>query len=72
MTQCMDGQQALSLIRRRNVLPDIVLLDVTMPGQSGFEVCSKLREWYTPSQLPVIMVSAKNREKEVVMGLKVN
>ena len=37
---------------------------------SRYEVCTKLRQKYKPSALPVIMVSAKNREKEIVAGLK--
>ncbi|GLC37952.1 hypothetical protein PLESTF_000607000 [Pleodorina starrii] len=41
------------------VLPDCVLLDVMMPGMSGFEVCRKLREHFTSAQLPIIIVSAK-------------
>ncbi len=41
------------------VLPDCVLLDLMMPGMSGFDVCKRLRARFTNAQLPVIMVSAK-------------
>ncbi|EFJ44978.1 hypothetical protein VOLCADRAFT_106206 [Volvox carteri f. nagariensis] len=41
------------------VLPDCVLLDVMMPGMSGFEVCRKMREHFSSAQLPIIIVSAK-------------
>ncbi|GIL91083.1 hypothetical protein Vretifemale_18757 [Volvox reticuliferus] len=41
------------------VLPDCVLLDVMMPGMSGFEVCRKLRQHFSSAQLPIIIVSAK-------------
>lgn len=41
------------------VLPDCVLLDLMMPGMSGFDVCKRLRQRFTNAQLPVIMVSAK-------------
>eukprot|EP00750_Incisomonas_marina_P015150 INCI18098.1.p1 GENE.INCI18098.1~~INCI18098.1.p1 ORF type:complete len:1351 (+),score=240.12 INCI18098.1:202-4053(+) len=70
VTACMDGFSALQLVEQREYLPDLILLDVMMPGTSGYEVCTKLRQKYKPSALPVIMVSAKNREKEIVAGLK--
>ncbi|GLI60629.1 hypothetical protein VaNZ11_002826 [Volvox africanus] len=41
------------------ILPDCVLLDVMMPGMSGFEVCRKLRQHFNSAQLPIIIVSAK-------------
>ena len=70
VTACMDGQSALDLLAGRDYLPDIILLDVMMPGMSGYEVCAQLRDLYKTSALPVIMVSAKNREKEIVRGLE--
>ncbi|KAG2496110.1 hypothetical protein HYH03_005713 [Edaphochlamys debaryana] len=41
------------------VLPDLILLDVMMPGMSGFEVCRRVRQVLSNAQLPVIIVSAK-------------
>jgi len=49
----MDGIEALSIMERE--LPDLVILDITMPNMDGIEVCSQLREW---SQVPIIMLSA--------------
>ena len=40
-----------------------------MPRMSGYEVCRKIRETYLPSELPVIMVTAKSEESDVVLGL---
>jgi len=46
--------------------PDLVLLDVMMPGLNGFEACSRIREF---SNVPIIMVTAKGEERDRVTGL---
>lgn len=50
------------------VHPDLVLLDIMLPGVSGIEVCRRIR---THSRVPIIMVSAKTSELDVVVGLEV-
>ena len=50
----VDGAEALEIIERE--LPDLLILDIMMPGIDGFEVCRRLREW---SQIPIIMLSAR-------------
>ena len=67
VVQAMDGFEALDYMKG-NACPDIVLLDVMMPGLSGYEVLDKLREEYTPD-LPVIMISAKASLADRVEGL---
>ncbi|GFH13551.1 uncharacterized protein HaLaN_09455, partial [Haematococcus lacustris] len=67
--QAMDGQEALDILAADSVLPDVILLDVMMPGMSGYEVCRKLRELYPLSCIPVIMISAKSKEEHIVEGL---
>ena len=47
---------------------DIVLLDVMMPKLSGFDVCQRIRERYSPAELPVILLTAKNRVSDLVTG----
>ncbi len=49
-----DGPSALKAMEER--LPDLVILDIMMPGMDGNEVCQRIREW---SQVPIIMLSAK-------------
>ena len=66
--QAMDGQEALDLIEAGPAF-DLVLLDVMMPHMSGYEVCRIIRETYQPNQLPVIMVTAKSRDEDLVTGL---
>jgi diguanylate cyclase (GGDEF)-like protein/PAS domain S-box-containing protein len=63
-----DGPQALASIRSR--VPDMVLLDIRMPGMSGMEVLQAIREIYRPTELPVIMVTAENQSGSVVEALQ--
>ncbi|MEM7180553.1 MAG: response regulator [Spirochaetota bacterium] len=65
--QAYNGREALEIIEAANK-PDIVLLDVMMPKMSGYEVCEKIREKYPSSNLPVIMLTAKDRVVDVVKG----
>lgn len=64
----MDGAAALSLIEAGHAF-DLVLLDVMMPRMSGYEVCERIRRSRLPTQLPVIMVTAKNQVADLVAGL---
>lgn len=59
------GREALD--RVRDNLPDIVLLDIMMPGMDGFEVLRRLRQFST---VPVIMLTAKNEEDDRIRGLE--
>jgi len=61
-----DGEQALQLFDQTQ--PDLVLLDVMLPGMSGLDVCRTLRK---RSTVPVIMVSARSEEIDAVIGLEV-
>lgn len=60
-----DGAAALARIGAQPA-PDLMVLDVMMPGLSGFEVLKRLREQH---QLPVIMLTARGEESERIMGL---
>lgn len=60
-----DGAAALRRLERDR--PDIVLLDVTMPGASGFEVLQRLR---TESQVPVLMLTARDDHVDRILGLE--
>jgi two-component system response regulator BaeR len=60
-----DGREALSAIRR--LKPELVLLDLMLPGRDGLEVCRELR---TFSEVPVIMVTARVEEIDRLIGLE--
>ncbi len=61
------GSEALEKIRA-GYRPDIVLLDIMMPGLSGFDTCQKLRENFSTGELPVIMLTAKSQVSDLVEG----
>lgn len=68
VTVAASGREALALIEGGEVF-DLVLLDVMMPGMTGFEVCRGLRHRYNAAELPVIMLTAKNRLSDLTEGL---
>jgi two-component system KDP operon response regulator KdpE len=62
----MDGSEALEVFERE--LPDLVILDISMPKMSGLEVCSQIRKW---SQTPIIMLSARHDPDEKAKCLNI-
>ena len=62
-----DGEEALAVLNA-GVPCDLVLLDVMMPKLSEFDVCQRIREHYSPAELPVILLTAKNRVSDLVSG----
>jgi diguanylate cyclase (GGDEF)-like protein len=64
-----SGEQALAICRSRP--PDLVLLDVVMPGMDGFEVCRQLKADDTTKDIPVIFVTGHNEEEAETLGLDV-
>lgn len=68
VVRAMSGEQALRLIAERP--PDLVLLDVIMPGLSGYDVCRFLRANAATEMLPVVMVTALDPAQERVKGLE--
>jgi DNA-binding response OmpR family regulator len=63
-----DGEAALELVRRRR--PDVILLDVMLPRRNGYEVCRAVKADPELAAIPVIMVSAKGQEVEILKGLE--
>jgi len=63
--EASDGEQALSLFETEK--PDIILLDVMMPGLDGFDVCRQIRK---KTEVPIIMLSAKAEELDRILGLE--
>ena len=60
-----DGRQGLELFERER--PDLVLLDLMLPGMPGTEVCKQIR---TSSAVPIIMLTARDSELDTVVGLE--
>ena len=62
------GDQALAYVRNHPV--DVVILDLMLPGMSGFEVCQALRSERATADLPIIMLTARAEEGDRVKGLE--
>jgi len=63
-----DGKQALELIARAQ--PDLIVLDLMLPGMDGLEVCRRLRASQSTRTIPVIMLTARAEEVDRVLGLE--
>lgn len=64
-TFCYDGARALATFRSEN--PDLVLLDIMLPGMNGVEICQLIR---AESNVPIIMLTAKSDTTDVVTSLE--
>lgn len=64
----VDGLNGLRAIEREK--PDLVILDIMLPGQSGLDVCRKMKSHPDLRTIPVIMISAKSEELDVILGLE--
>jgi class 3 adenylate cyclase len=63
-----DGDEALLKIAEAN--PDLILLDVMMPGKDGFEVCRRLKKWEQTRNIPVMMLTALQEVADKVRGIE--
>jgi PleD family two-component response regulator len=63
-----DGRKALAMLA--SVLPDLVLLDVMMPGLDGFEVCRRIKASAETSRIPVILLTARTSAEDVLTGFQ--
>ncbi|MGK7943966.1 MAG: response regulator transcription factor [Microcystaceae cyanobacterium] len=79
ITQCLQlagietsiaqsGEEALEKIS--NSLPDLIVLDVVLPGRSGFEICRELKNDVKTSQIPIVLCSTKDTEMDKFWGKK--
>lgn len=66
VVEAADGFQALE--QARSAKPDVILLDVLMPGMSGWEVLSALRADEATADIPVVMLTALNSEDDQIRG----
>jgi len=65
ITQASNGLEALNLIQS-GFKPDLILLDVMMPQMTGYEVCREVRKKYSPLEMPILMLTAKNQTSDLV------
>jgi two-component system, OmpR family, alkaline phosphatase synthesis response regulator PhoP len=63
-----DGEQALKLLQRET--PNLVILDLMLPGLSGMELCKLLKQRSETAKLPILMLTAKAGEADRIVGLE--
>jgi len=61
-----DGQEAVDLMRRTSNPPELVLLDIKLPRLSGHEVLKQIRADHQLAALPVVMLSASQRQEDII------
>ena len=66
---CRDGEAGLSRVRTDN--PDLVILDLMLPGMDGLEVCRQVKSDPVTRSTPIIMLTAKSEEPDVLLGLEI-
>jgi two-component system, OmpR family, alkaline phosphatase synthesis response regulator PhoP len=64
----VDGINGFRAIERER--PDLVILDIMLPGQSGFDICRKMKNSSELKNIPIIILSAKTDELDVILGLE--
>lgn len=68
VTTAVNGEEGIELAKKEN--PDIILSDVMMPGISGFEMCSKLKNNIETCHIPIVLLTAKTAENQIIEGLQ--
>jgi CheY-like chemotaxis protein/anti-sigma regulatory factor (Ser/Thr protein kinase) len=66
--QAYDGETALKLVPKKKY--DLIILDIMMPGIDGYDVCGRLKTQREYNHIPIIMLSAKSAEMDIVTGFK--
>jgi two-component system sensor histidine kinase ChiS len=69
IVEATSGPEALVKVNAQVV--DLVVLDIMMPGMSGYEVCMKIRERFSPARLPILLLTAKNQVEDLLQGFNV-
>ena len=65
----LGGLEALEIIEKDK--PDLIILDLMMPIMTGFELCERVRLQYSLDELPIVILTAKNRVEDLVKGLSI-
>lgn len=63
-----DGVEAFRVLE--NIIPDLILLDVMLPGMDGFEICRKLKANSRTAEIPVIFITALRNQQDIIAGLQ--
>jgi len=64
----LNGEEGLSASLDKTNPPSIILLDLLLPGMSGFELCRRLRKEALTQTVPIVIISAKASDKDIAIG----
>lgn len=68
VTEAESGEAGLKAVSQKK--PDLILLDLMLPGKDGLQVCRELKQSKTASDIPVVMMTAKGEENDIIAGLE--
>lgn len=71
VTRFESGEKILSFLKTTNTVPDLILLDIMLPGIDGLDVCKQIKSTEGLKNIPVIMLTAKGEETDIVTGLEI-
>lgn len=63
-----DGVEALGLLTGGKIQPDVILMDIIMPRMDGFALLEKLKEHPDLKQIPVVLMTARSRDRDILEG----
>ncbi len=63
-----NGTSALQILEK--IKPDLILMDIMMPGMNGFEVCERIKENHNTKEIPVIFLTAKTEIEDIIRGFE--
>lgn len=69
VSKAKDANEALSIIEKKDERPDLIILDVMMPGMDGIELCRTLRNQPQSTQTPILILSARGDAEAVMRGM---
>lgn len=67
--ECFSGEECLEKLKKGEI-PDLILLDIMMPGMSGYEVCKKIKENKDWNKIKIVMLTAKGQKGDAEQGLE--